>query len=527
MRKIYLLCLLTLLLCSGEHLYAQEEVEQWDIFELSMEGSQEGNPFVGVQLSAIFSQQNQQTGTFKIYEPEGFYDGNGIYKVRFMPDATGAWTYETKSNKEELNGIKGEFVCTPPTTNNHGPVRVRNDYHFAYADGTPYYPFGTTIYEWPFQPEARRKETIATLQQTPFNKARFLAVPPASDRYEEGSYALENFPFEGSPQEDWDFSRFNPEYFRQLEACVEQLNDIGVQADFILFRPYDKGRWGFDTMDELTNERFLRYVIARFAAYRNIWWSLANENSFIKHLSDEDWDHLFQIVEARDPYHHLRSIHNAGRIYDYNKPWVSHVSLQYYNAVRAFGVSPLLRDIYRKPIIHDEINYEGNIEKRWGQLSAEEMTHRFWIALIGGSYATHGEAIEGGWLSYGGKLEGKSPERIAFLRQIVEEGPEGGLEPIDQYYLTNMAGKNGEYYLIYFGEEALKQWDFELPRGVEEGMRFQVDLIDTWNMKITPLDRVFETERLDHYTFVDKKKGKVKLPGKPYMAIRIQKIEDQ
>ena len=501
-------------------LYAQEKIEKWGVFELELKGSAEGNPFVGVELQGIFKHQN------KVYQPEGFYDGNGIFRIRFMPDAEGLWTWETRSNKEELDGQKGEFLVVAPAKNSHGPVRVRNQYHFGYEDGTPFFPFGTTIYEWPYQSKEKQTQTIETLKSSPFNKARFLAVPPYNEKYVKGPDSLELFPFEGSAKENWDFSRFNPEYFRQLEWCVEQLNEIGVQADLILFHPYDDGKWGFDTMDRATNERFLRYVIARFAAYPNIWWSLANENSFMEHLTDEDWDYLFQVVEKYDPYHHLRSIHNANRIYNYAKPWVTHVSLQYYNAVRAFGVSPLLRDIYRKPVVHDEINYEGNISRRWGQLSGEELSHRFWIAYVGGSYATHGEATEGGWLSNGGTLIGKSPERIAFLKKIVESGPQEGLNPIDQYYLMNAAGKYGEYYLYYFGKDAPKEWKFELPdEALEDGMRFTVDIIDTWNQTIERVDKVFEVEKLNRYKFIDKKKGQVKLPKKPYIALRIQRVE--
>ena len=351
-------------------------------------------------------------------------------------------------------------------------------------------------------------------------------MPPYNERYVKGPQALDVFPFEGTSKENWDFSRFNPVFFRRVEECVARLRDIGVEADLILFRPYDQGKWGFDRMDDQTNDRFLRYMVARFAAYRNIWWSLANENSFIKHLTDEDWDHLFQLMQAKDPYQHLRSIHNADRIYNYTRPWVTHVSLQYYNAVRVFGVSPLLRDIYRKPIVHDEINYEGNISRRWGQLSGEEMTYRFWLAYVGGSYATHGETLAGGWLSGGGTLRGESPKRIAFLRQVVESGPKEGLNPLDQYYLLNVAGKYGEYYLYYFGKETPTEWDFVLPdEALEAGMRFKVDLIDTWNMKITQLDRVYEVERVDDYRFRDKNRGKVELPGNPYMAIRIQRVK--
>ncbi len=515
--------LLIVLAWSGISPAAIRPVPKWDLFELALPGPAAGNPFVGIEFSAVFRQGD------RAFEPEGFYDGDGVFKVRFMPDCEGQWTYRTKSNRDALGGKEGRFVCVAPAPGCHGPVRVRNQYHFGYEDGTPFYPFGTTIYEWPFQSEEVRRQTLDTLKASPFNKARFLAVPPWRESYVKGPGALDCFPFEGTSKQNWDFSRFNPEYFRRLEACVAQLRDLGVEADVILFRPYDGGKWGFDTMDAATNDRFVRYIVARLAAYRNVWWSLANENSFIRHLTDADWDHLFQLVQAKDPYGHLRSIHNAGRIYDYGKPWVTHVSLQYYMAVRFPGVSPLLRDIYRKPVIHDEINYEGTIAKRWGQLSGEEMTYRFWIALVGGAYATHGETKTqpdgDGWISRGGTLDGESPARIAFLRTIVEDGPAGGLDPIDQYYETNIAGKPGEYYLIYFGKEAVTRWPFSLPRAeLKDGMRFKAETIDTWNMTIAPVDQTFEIEALDRYTYVDKGRAAIDLPGKPYMALRIRRV---
>ena len=501
---------------------AQQNIEKWDVFELTLKGPSAGNPFIGTILTAQF------TNGDKVYEPEGYYDGNGIYKIRFMPDKEGVWNYITNSNKSDLNNKKGSFNCVSPSKTNHGLVRIRNIYHFQYEDGTPFYPFGTTIYEWPYQDEEKKKLTIETLKTGSFNKARFLAVPPYKDKYIAGPLQLTKFPFEGTSRDNWDFSRFNPEYFKNLDECVLQLRNIGVEADLILFRPYDKGKWGFDMVDLETNKRLARYMVARYGAFRNIWWSLANENSFIKSMTDEDWDELFKVVQEKDPYQHLRSIHNADRIYNYQLPWVTHVSLQYYNAVKTPTVTPLLRDIYKKPIVNDEINYEGNIESRWGQLTGEELTFRFWNALIGGGYATHGESyVNSPWISDGGKLIGTSPARIAFLRKIVENGPEGELEPIDQYYETNMAGKAGAYYLIYFGKDKLKEWDFILPRReLTKGAKFKVEIIDTWNMTITPVDKIFEVEPIagNKYKFIDKNKSKVKLPSRPYVALRIQKV---
>jgi hypothetical protein len=355
-------------------------------------------------------------------------------------------------------------------------------------------------------------------------------IPNYRDEYHEGgSLELDCFPFVGHCRDTWDFSRFNPVFFQRLEKNVARLREMGIQADLILFRPYDNVNWGFDKMDMATNERYLRYVVARLAAYRNVWWCMANEHSFIRHLTDTDWDQLLQVLQASDPYGHLRSIQNADAFYDHHKPWITHVAMHNYMTIRYLGVPPVLRDIYRKPIIFDEINYEGDIDRRWGQLSSEEMTYRFWVATIGGTYATHGETrrdkVGDGWISRGGVLTRQSPARIAFLRDIVEQAPLDQLEPIDRGFQTNMAGKAGEYYLVYFGKDTLKNWPFALPRnGLESDMRFKVDVIDTWDMSITPLEEVFEIERIDHYTFRDKNKQIITLPGKPYMALRIQRL---
>jgi hypothetical protein len=513
----YLLCSILILCCIS--LRAQQKVARWGVFELTLQGRATGNPFLNTWLSAEFRQGDE------VFHPAGFYDGNGVYKIRFMPDKEGSWTYITSSNQKELDQKKGEFICIAADPKVHGPVRVRNQFHFGYADGMPFYPFGTTIYEWAFQDSAKKENTIAALRASPFNKVRMLAIAPYSTAYTYGAGKLNTFPFVGTSKENFDFTRFNPDYFKSLEDDIRCLGDIGVEADFILFRPYDKGRWGFDMMPDSTNILYLKYIVARFAAYHNIWWSMCNENSFIKHLTDADWDRYFQVVQKADPYNHLRSIHNADRIYDYSKPWVTHVSLQYYNVVKSPWGTSLLRDIYKKPIINDEINYEGNISKRWGQLSGEEMTFRFWNAYIGCGYATHGEALTGGWISGGGKLYGKSPERIAFLKKIIEAGPSEGMVPIDHYYTPNIAGKYGEYYLIYLGKDTPAKWFFSLPKeNVTEGMKFKAEVIDTWNMTITPVNHLFETKKNDDYTFTDKNSGAVILPGRPYMAIRIQVV---
>ena len=57
--------------------------------------------------------------------------------------------------------------------------------------------------------------------------------------------------------------------------------------------------------------------------------------------------------------------------------------------------------------------------------------------------------------------------------------------------------------------------------------KFKVDIIDAWNMTITPVKQIIEVEKLNNYNFINKNKTKIKLPGKPYIALRVQKIGDE
>ncbi|XLZ73129.1 DUF5060 domain-containing protein [Massilia sp. SR12] len=495
-------------------------VERWGSKELTLAGPRDGNPFLEVDLSATFRQGARTVVV------DGFYDGEGQYKLRFMPDAVGEWEYETRSNRPALDGKRGKFTVGPAQQGNHGPVQVKGTHHFAYADGTPFWQVGTTSYGWTHQSEATERQTLATLAGAPFNKVRMLVFPNQDVKHQPP-----RFPFEGTPPKGWDFNRFNPAFFRHLEQRVGDLRTLGIEADLILFHPYDKGYWGFDQMPAEVNERYLRYVVARLASYRNVWWSLANEFDYLTRKQMPEWDRYFEIVQARDPYQHLRSIHNAMVLYNHTKPWVTHVSVQSGAIAEDFERAVLFRDVYMKPVVYDEVKYEGNIERRWGQLTAQEVVLRFWMGAIAGTYVGHSEIFKDpddmSWLGKGGALRGESPARLAFFRQILSASPLEGLEPIDKWQEHPFAGKPGEYYLGYFGRQAPASWPFTLAKpGLKDGMRFSAEVIDTWNMTVTPVPCVFQIRKQDNYTFADKDGRSIALPGRPYMALRIKKVLD-
>jgi len=508
----------------AKSLFAANAVEQWGVYEVALKGPTNGNPFIDVKFSAAFTQ-----GDTKV-EANGFYDGDGMYRVRFMPEHQGAWHYTTESSSAQLNGKTGDFTVTPPSALNHGPVRVARTYHFAYQDGASYEELGTTCYVWEWQPESLQEQTLKTLSTAPFNKIRFCVFPK---RYQWNTNEPILYPFEGTAMTNWDFTRFNPKYFQHLEQRVADLQKLGIEADIILFHPYDEGHWGFDRMPSEADDRYLHYVVARLSAYRNVWWSLANEWDFMRRKKESDFVRFGEIVSHDDPYHHLLSIHQGVKYFNHSLPWITHASIQNGYAVEKAGRAQIYRDLYRKPVVFDEVKYEGNIQSAWGQLSPEEMVLRFWNATVSGAYCGHGETYKSDdqilWWSKGGVLKGQSPARLAFLKKVLDEAPAEGIEPLDSGLHADIAGQPGEYYLVYFGKETPTNWNFEIPRAFSSRGQssdvsiFTAEVLDTWNMTVTPMDGTFSMIRTSGGVFKDKDGRSIPLPGKPYMAIRIKR----
>jgi uncharacterized protein DUF5060/uncharacterized protein DUF5605/uncharacterized protein DUF4038 len=452
------------------------KVERWGMHELTLSGPADGNPFADVELRVAYRYRN------RVVTVDGFYDGDGVYRARFMPDREGRWEYVTRSSTPDLDGHRGSFHCVPPGPGNHGPVGVHGAHHFAYADGTRYDCIGTTCYHWTYESKEIQELTLASLRAAPFDKVRMCLLPTDSMR-------PDRTPFAGPDS-------FDPAFFRHFESRVADLLELGIQADLILFHPYDRGVWGFDRMSPEQDAAYLRYVVARLAAYRNVWWSLSNEYDFNHNKTIADWDRLLQLVQRFDPYQRLRSIHNGTKMYevftpyDFTKPWITHQSVQHWDGaeVAAWRSCP-------KPVVIDEIGYEGNAGRRWGNLTASELVHRFWQGMALGGYVGHGESFVDretrAWISVGGRLYGESPARIAFLREVMAglpRRPDGDLDCI----------------LHYLGDRQPSSVELDLPTDAS----YRFDLIDTMAMTISELPGRFSG------------RCRISLPASPYLALR-------
>lgn len=480
---------------------------QYEVFEIALEGPEPKGSHVHVEVNAEFTLCGEITGV------KGFYAGNGIYKVRFYPTKTGICTYVV-TGVVQAEGAEEVFSAR---VGMHGRVKAQGT-HFVYEDGSPYYPFGTTVYALLHQKQELMEQTFATLEQAPFNKIR-ICVFPKHYLYNENE--PDWYAFERDGEGNWDVNHPCFPFWDALELAVDKLAGMEIQVDLILFHPYD--RWGFSRLTQQDNLTYLEYLMRRLAAIPNLWWSMANEYDLCDRTM-EDWYEIEAYIAKNDPYRHLLSNHNCYRFWDFAREHITHASIQSKMLTRINEWCQL----YQKPVVIDECCYEGDLKSYWGCISGKEMVRRFWRTVTTGGYCTHGETFldperDVIWWSKGGCLKGESPARIAFLRELVEELP-GPLEAVPTFlekmremsrqdredweaflakyppevsglmrgflrleeetdaYVASEATYQGhcgeKAYLIYYDQRCCREDEIELP----QTHTYRLELIDTWAM---------------------------------------------
>ncbi len=483
-------------------------MRQYETFELTYRGPAPTGSHVTVDLAAVFEREGARV------EAKGFYAGNGTYKVRFLPDAPGAWVYRVRGIVEDA----GALQCEPAAPGRHGLVKAEG-MHFVRQDGARYQPFGTTIYALVHQEKALVDRTMRTLAAAPFNKVRMCVFPKDYDYNKNEPQCFAFAKTDGG----WDVDRPDPAYWEMLEGRLRELDALGIEADLILFHPYD--RWGFAKLTKEQGLRYLDYAVRRLAAFPNVWWSLANEYELVRAFTPDFWTDFATFLGTASPHPHLLSNHQIITAWDFSHPYCTHCCLQ----SRKIDEATAYAKRYGKPVIYDEMCYEGELVHDWGNLSGAEMTDRFWKVCLQGAFATHGETFlnpeEVVFWSKGGDLVGESPARIGFLRTLLASLP-GPLDPQlsqleehgDPYaFVQSMKDKvvpgftDGPFFqmlitftpkelegllglmkryaarigdaafLQYFGRTTPYVAVFELP----EGATYTIEVVDAWNMTRT------------------------------------------
>lgn len=431
---------------------APATVQQWDLIELDVTGTD--------AVEATFTHADRWT----VAEPVTV---GGRRLIRFAPEETGEWEYIV-AGPDARPIATGSFECRT-ATGGDAPVRVRGT-RFVHADGGAHHPLGTTALWWHEQDAEARAGTLAALARSPFTGVRMSVLAPGAS--------------------DWP----GPDELDRLESAVVALRETGFQAELVLFDSAGlvPGRPGWTA--------YLREVVARFAAYGNVWWCLALDAD----RADVDawtWDEALRLVAEADHGRHPLTVH-AGPRFDFGRRAISHSSVR--DDTQWEAIDPVRA--HAKPALLD-VGTEGNLPTPTGGRTAEELVSAAWWALCRGGYFWHAEEFAlHSWSRYGGHLDGESAPRLAFLREVLANAPADlARDPAETKTFT--LSQPGHYYLQYHGLHRYSTHGYAVP----DDAKFTVELLDTWNMTTEQLPGTFSGEfQLD-------------LPRRPYLAVRVQR----
>lgn len=287
-------------------------VERYGIFEKQVTNSKSYSnkfDFNVIELRGIFTAPSG-----KAYSYFGFFDGDGLggqsgnaWKIRFRPNQVGTWRYQY-SWSDGTAGGSGTFQVVD-NGRYGGPLSTdpSHAWYFRDARGRPFKFRGYGMMfmaEWaPSRSFVQQQPWVANMMQTDAiaRGYNFVMLTSLDDRAHKGPTSW---------NESWWFNTTNTKVFnigvwRRYEALLDQAKNNGVYV--IQFAAFIRqgDQYPFDDF-----KVFLRYWVARFAAYYNfLGWSPTWEWPEI--WTATQVNQIMNYVQTINPFPTILSVHDC------------------------------------------------------------------------------------------------------------------------------------------------------------------------------------------------------------------------
>lgn len=328
------------------------------LIELSAEEMQaHPNPFQSVTIDVEF-----RSPRYRTLRLPAFWDGGNRMLVRFAPTEAGQWDYRVTSNLSRVAGMTGSVQAVERDT--PGFIRPRNVHHWGHTEtDAPHLWMGATGMRFALIEQAEFDRLAALLAGMKFNHLRGLAIGGPDD-------AAMVFR-DGQP---------SPEYFRRLDQRIAELNRRGIVADLILGAGKNHLTRLFPAA--AARERYLRYIVGRYAALHVTWQMLEafEEYENGRALARE----MGLLVRKLDPYDHPRS---TGTLMT-SSPlmgdgWMSYIV----HHSPDIQLGSIEHQLYAVPFVNTAVGVDAA-----SSTAPEVLLHAIWNAAMNGQYPTVAEA---------------------------------------------------------------------------------------------------------------------------------------
>jgi hypothetical protein len=370
-------------------------IEQYHPHDFSLSGQASGNPF-DAEVTGHFTGPD---GTH-ITVP-GFYAGGNVWKIRFSAPRPGRWSMTTVSPVAALNAhTETDIQCKPnPNPSIHGALLVDpvNRHHFIWEDGARYFLMGYEA-DWLWGADMKdpeRKVMHHLIDQIAARGFNHLLVNIyaydtswSKGHQNQWDYGPTDMYLFGGSNDKPDHTILNTAFFDLYDGMMNALLEKGIVAN-LMIKVYNKMvNWPLPgSKDE---ERYFRYVTARYQAYPNTVWDFSKEayNEPDKSLEKR----LIDLVRANDGYHRLTTAHDND-LYDWDPKLSKNLDFRtdqehfYWKEMLLFD-----RQILPWPIVNSELYYERGVDDLPTYSIKQD-----WQEMIRGAYEVY---LSGGYFVY-------------------------------------------------------------------------------------------------------------------------------
>jgi hypothetical protein len=420
-------------------------VEAYDLFEVTVtvEAPDVANCFTGAEVAG----ELRAAGVAPV-RVEGFCDSRdgGVFRVRFMPSTPGEhhWSVTYRQAGFERTG---HGSITVVAGGRRGPVRVdpAHPYHFVWeGTGEHYFWNATTTYALAGWDDATIRASLERLHALGVNRVRAALIAPrvkSGQQWFEHVYPTDRFTFlfnaweaarPGSLEDPgFDVTRFNVDHFQKYERLLRFARDRDIVVSVVF---YVDGRvpgvdpFGKAGMGGAGEQRYYRYAVARFGAFSNVMWDVANEYRLFR---DDAWaEAMGTLVKERDANRHLASVHGHGDFRFRTSAWADFAMYQAWDEDGGYAFMLKNRQEQQAtgrpiPQVNEEYGYEDHYPQGWGgnrkapARNADSRRRLAWEMTMAGGYQTTGERADRGtgWGpdSGGGWVNGRGDDSMTML----------------------------------------------------------------------------------------------------------------
>lgn len=388
---------------------------KFGVHEVQLTGSDVSrNPFDQV-VTVTFTPPSGEPNAKAVH---AFFDGNNTWKARVYVSETGSWRWTSRcDNDAMLDAKSGTFEASDSSLPGRLLVHPQNPRQWMTENGRWFLNLNDTAYFLLCAHDANGTPVtdddallyVADDVERGITSVRcFLASRPAG--FSESSEQWRAWYF---ADESLDRLRLDSlqSADHRLRLLLDRFPHVAVQLILCPLEAYNRDDRFWTALRASQRERLLRNIVARFAAYPQLFWLITNDAHYGPNFprSNAMVREVGAFLKAHDPWAHPRSTGHARRLkFQFgDEDWVDYIHIEHAHDLNADEYSQYHR--FAKPVFLGEDRYENDH-------GAKQDPHhmRYWQRRLFWAWL-----FSGGSTNYGGRWYAVHPYSTTGSRPIV------------------------------------------------------------------------------------------------------------